>query len=833
MASLFNIIKAGPSQLAEQSQEETQQLAKKTGQVVQPTSPAAAATLGANPDQQKMAGSSANLKAAARQGAAQAGAQSERQQQRTATGQRGMTPEEVQKQELATKLSGLSFLGAGVQNSFNQALNSAKVNGLTPSTLTPESTYVSSHPELSKLPAAQQETAKGLISRVGSGDASPEDLVQLGSLMGVTDQSKLSELTDSIRHKMFNPQEQQTGNLTAQQVQDRIQFSDIDKTSMEANGLSVDSLATELGVAPGDLLKYSPAELSAKVAQVTQTRFDRTQSLQNILANPLATPETRKAALDGLRELGVTGISRFEKLEQMNQGQLDKADFVVSPNGETMHLEDALSDDSLTHLAMDALGDPNKMAALQASNPGLATAIQRNAQLVQARYEAMDADVKSFEKLQADNRESLTQSGLSEATMKNLGVDVNKLASRTYQEQLAAKPGAAAIFEQKNPQVSSSFNKVFEASPDIGNLVSTATKEDLVASGLNTPAGMAAYAEYAHQNDLVSSMTEDSPPEVVLSAVGLSADSVKNIIADAQAAAAFSGQSIPPELAAYQKDPSTKNALVLANSVLQPKGQNINPKDLALMGGANSATLTVNGRLNKLKADANSLPTAALQSTFKDCLTDGQFSDEDIKSKVRNDYSSLTELAQKVPALAGRINNQMTNVASETLSTYQKTTVSDLQKDLEYYMPKENGVSLLAQSGTNEFIDRYLGTAMDKVKQDLNSQIGGPDAWKKIPSNEFSGFLENAFKPLLDKIKPTPVDFVMMNQEDDLDTLKHRRDVFTRPDGPLAKFYKTIGLPDKFNEIVNQFNESYVVNENRIRLASAVGNVNFNTSFGS
>jgi hypothetical protein len=646
MASLFNLIKTGSSSLAQQSQEETQQLAKKTGQIVNPTTPATAATLGANKDQQKMAGSSANLQAVARQGAAQAGARSERTQQRTATGQRGMTPEEIRKQELATKLGGLSFLGAGVQNSFNQALDSAQASGLTPSTLTPENTYVSSHPELSKLPAAQKETAKGLISKVGSGDASPEDLVQLGSLMGIQDQSKLGELTDSIRQKMFNPQEQQTGNLTAQQVQDRIQFSDIDRTSMEANGLSIDSLSQELGVAPGDLLKFTPSELSARVAFVTQQRFDRTESLKNILTNPLATPETRKAALDGLRELGVTGISRFEKVQQMTEGQLDQDDFVVSPNGETMHLEDALSDDSLTQLAMDALEDPNKMAALQASNPGLATAIQRNAQLIEQKYAQMNEDVKGFEKLQQENRSSLTESGFSSDTMKNLGIDASKLQSKTYQEQLVSKPGAAAIFEQKDPAVSAAFNKVFEASPDIGNLVATATKEDLTASGLNSPAGMAAYAEYAEQNDILESMTEDVPPAVVLSSVGLSKDALDSIIADSQAAAAFSGQPIPLELAAYQKDPSTKNALALAKSILTPKSQLINPKDLIGFGGATKENLTVDGRMTKLQTDANGTATVAFQDQFKSYLKDGEFSATDMQDAADKDFGGLDALVE-------------------------------------------------------------------------------------------------------------------------------------------------------------------------------------------
>lgn len=683
MANLLDTIKTGSNSLAKQSQEETQQLAKKAGQIVPPMDPAAAVSLGATPMQAAMTGSSANIgsiaknnaalaepgKSVARQGQSQVGQKSERQSERTFTGQRAANSAELAKQELANKVSGLRFLGAGVQNAFDSALASGQSANET--VLTPEKSFINTNPALSSKTPAEKTEAEAIIRRIGEGTANNSDLLRVGSLMGIENQSQLATLTDSIRKKMFDSAEAQTGTITAGGIKDKISFSDIDKKSMQAAGLDEIALANELNIDINQLAAMTPEQLSSSLRAVTESRYNRTIALQDILRDPLASNEERLAASKGLQELGASGISSTERKQATTSNLVDAGAFVTTPTGEILTAEEALSDDSIKVLAGNALMDPAKMAELEAKSPALADFIKKNAAVVQEAFDTMDTDVKTFESLQNENKTYTQDSGVSATNWdKVLGISPDRLSDQSFRVRVETDfPGAGYLINNPNPTVKAGLNAVMDASKTAALSLAKANPVVLQTEGLNTTAGLSNYKAYADNLDTLENVvTQDMPDSALLSIMGVpdGERTFNAVVEDNKVASAFGGAIFSAEVG---------GAKAFINDLIKPGGNAVVPGS-----GHNwtSSSINVSDALNKIGKATQNLPPefsrVANDPDVRQFLKTGSLSVNDATTLANMGPGNIQSLLtlEKNPRTSGAAKTALDKKANELLEDQLK-----------------------------------------------------------------------------------------------------------------------------------------------------------------
>lgn len=411
MTSLADIVNhnkklvRGPGgQLTEETTEETQnltgqttplnQLAGQAGLQVPPITPLGAAAIGANPDQQKMAGSAQQKQAAL--SIAQAPDDTLQGAMRRGQVRSEATAEEKQGQEKSADMANLGSLGDRVTDFINAQRN-----------------------------ILEQKAGQGVqVNTAGSFQNGIGQNVELGSLKDLlqqyrdnpTDQNTLLKINQSLGYNI-NTQ------LSPQQV-DQLYESTVDSISRGAagnidNDLNVDdlvnvqgfgydkpTLSNLLGVPVDQIGKMSVGEIRNKINEVAANEFSKTQQLEQQAQSGQLGQAERGLARQEAMEASRTGQRSSEADVSSLEQQIANADQVTFA-GRQFKVDDLLKDETISGIIaeyMNSAPDSDVRKQIDSQEKGLSDFIQKNQAVLQDASQHMQQGAQTFTETQDFNR---------------------------------------------------------------------------------------------------------------------------------------------------------------------------------------------------------------------------------------------------------------------------------------------------------------------------------------------------------------------------------------------------------------------------------------------
>lgn len=469
--------------------EESQTLAQRVGAPTA-TSPLLAQGLGANPDQAKMAGSSANLNKSIVDAVSPdkdlATAQ-KRQQERQLK-----TQEEMQKTQQAQSLANLQNLGSRLSTLVVQSLGA----GTGSATPTADSQKLSDIlTDKSLLPEAESLTNKAL-----SGTATQEELSRLAPMLGLTPTATADQIGQKIESLKADAAAT-IGGAAGTATSDTVTLGQLKPEDMAAIGFgSLGDLEGVLGLGAGEAAGLTVKQLQDRVAALGRENFSQVQQLQDVAGDPNRSQPERDEAIRRLRELGAVGVRATEadygKLNQEVQGAGQ-----VTFMGETHSLSDILSDEFLSSSVKAYLEDPNYARQLKAESPSLANFIDTNRAALEEASKALGEDVGQLAQTQAANASLGNPGGIPVDAAVNQaifgdswgnGFSAAPLEKTNFHRMLEDK----ALSESFKVSYSSLVGDIAKIDPEMARQFAGLTVQELSDAGLTTPEAIASYKEY-------------------------------------------------------------------------------------------------------------------------------------------------------------------------------------------------------------------------------------------------------------------------------------------------------------------------------------------------
>lgn len=505
--------------------EETQSLAAKLG-VQTPTSPLLAQGIGANPDQTKMIGSSANINKVITEAVSpdkDLATSMKRQQERQAK-----TWEEMQKQQQATSLANLQSLGSRLSTLVVQSLGAGQ-GSVTPTADTTKLSAILT--DQAQLPEAESLTNKAL-----SGTASQEELARLAPMIGLSPSASAEQIAQKIE-SLKADSAASIGGAAGAATSDTVTLSQLKPEDMAAIGItSLGELDGLLGLSAGEASQMTVKQLQDRVAALGRENFSQVKQLQDVANDPNRSQPERDEAIRRLRELGSAGVRATEqdyaKLNQEVQGASQ-----VSFMGETHSIQDILSDEFLSSAVKAYLEDPNYARQLKAESPSLASFIDGNRAALEAASKALGEDVAQLAQTQAANASLGNPGGIpvdaavNEAIFGpnwNGGFSSAPLEKSNFHRLMEDK----SLSEAFRVSYSSLVGDLAKASPDMARQFAGLTVQQLSDAGLTTPEALANYKEYL---DTVQTLQSAPTDEMAIEAAVGSLDELNDVLAQARA----------------------------------------------------------------------------------------------------------------------------------------------------------------------------------------------------------------------------------------------------------------------------------------------------------
>lgn len=382
--------------LVEQSPQELQTLASQAGLQSPPITPAGAGALGANPDQQKMAGTP-QQKAAAIQMSSEPGQSLQDTLRRGQGNERSqMTGEEQAGAEKSQALKDLGGLGDRVNNFINS--------------------------QRTKLQTASQPVQVGVADTATSGQdlsgqkdllaqlrANPNDMnlqLQLNQALGRNANSPVSP--DEI-NQMYESAVDSISRAGGEAVDDKLSVNDL--INQGSFGYDAQSLSNLLGVPADQLAGMSVGQLRNEISRVTQQEFSNAEALQKKAQSTELGSAERAVAQQAGREASRTGLRASEADMQNLDQQIANAD-QVQFGGQTYKVDDLLRDDTMSGIISNymnaAPGSPQR-EQLEKSEPGLVEFIRKNEALLEDASKALSAGAQGFQEIQDYNKQVAQQ----------------------------------------------------------------------------------------------------------------------------------------------------------------------------------------------------------------------------------------------------------------------------------------------------------------------------------------------------------------------------------------------------------------------------------------
>lgn len=355
MAQLKTLLKGRQkSRLGLTSEEDLQSLSAKRGRALPPTQPAEAAQLGANPDQSKMAGSSANLKATLQKAASAEAAPSSpavveesqtlQEAQRLRQARTERTSAEEQQRQLAERLAQSS--GHLVQQTGEAAKQKLAEAGRGPEQRLQLKSELQISPD-------QQSQVDILLDPNRS---ESERAAAFNQLQGVIP-AGLS-LQDAIRGPdafastwmaQVRDINEQLATTAAAAAADEVLVSDLYAPE------EMEALGQDLGLSLEELQGMSAQDLQQAFDAQISEEFSSVERLRAIASDPAASPADRQEALQQLEDLGAVDVVALEEDEARQLAADIEAADEIEIAGNTYTVEELLDDEEITALITNYL----------------------------------------------------------------------------------------------------------------------------------------------------------------------------------------------------------------------------------------------------------------------------------------------------------------------------------------------------------------------------------------------------------------------------------------------------------------------------------------------
>lgn len=656
--------------LQQTSAEELQSLTNKAERPIAPSTPVETSVLGGTADQAKMAGTP-NQKTSALRVAIQ---QSKNlgDVQRTQQNRQQLTGQETAATQKAKSAENLSNLNNRVQALTGQMLQQAQSTATAQMQVDPS--------KLSTIPQESQAEAQQLLQKLGTNQATNQDILRLNQLMGKTNIQ--DQLTPDQIKANFMTAGQAAGQALAQQTADTINVSQINPTELGFQDMN--ELANVLGVDPAELGNLSLKDLQDQAQKLFQDEFDKVNTLEARANDLNLGPAERAEARKQLKDAGATGIRQVESGIDKLADQVANAD-TVKFAGSDLKVEEVLSDEYLSGLAARYVDadetDPLKQE-LKQTEPELAKWLDDNAEVLKQATAELDQDVKAFSELQYQNQKLKSSPDLPDLTdgmMKSIFPDWGEMRAEAYNPDQT--PALKYMQDTSIPQVQranvrNAFEQINSLSPQLTGQLARLTPQQLDALGATSGGAnpkwqsVTSYLKDVSNVNAVSAAQPDTIAAFILGP-GKTFNDLMSLAESTQARARsglFGNSPIDDELTGILQTGSPDQ---IATYLKQKFAQ---PQDIASLVNNTPTSASQTGQLANTYAQQTSEVFDLTQKYFS---KDSTLDDADIADLAKTSYQGL-EKVYNSPLI-----NKLSPAAKRTVQgAYEKYASPDLSRQL-------------------------------------------------------------------------------------------------------------------------------------------------------
>jgi hypothetical protein len=473
--------------LSETSQPDTQQLAGQAGLVIPPTTPIGVAMIGGNPDQQKMAGTPAQLNAALNKARDAAAPESSlqtalrRQQVRTQA-----TAQEAGKLQKSADMQALGGLGDRVTNFIDAQRQLLQEQGQEAATGGGvEVAAVDKFAETNLVPI------KDKLKELRKNPNNMQLMLEIQQALGM-DINK--QLAPGEVEKLYEEAVSAIARGGAEVVDDALTVEDL--LTQPDFGYDVNSLSELLGVPADQLVNYNLTQLRQQISAVADQEFAQTQQLaQQAGSTQLGVAERGLARQAGM-EASRVGLRSTEADVARIEEQIQRADRVLF-GGQEYSVDQLLQDETISKIINDYMKsgpDSEFRKIVERGEPGLINFIKQNEAVIADATEKLELGASEFKQIQDSNKElqskpfggiKLDDSLASQiipgfGTLQAQRVDPNTVPLLKYVTSKGPQAGTA---------VASELNAAVQNNPTLTKQVPRLTEQQLTNLGIENGAG--------------------------------------------------------------------------------------------------------------------------------------------------------------------------------------------------------------------------------------------------------------------------------------------------------------------------------------------------------
>ena len=559
MPTLLDKIKAGTTlvkrgnQLFDLVNESTTTQAQRQGIPLAGTvSPLASADMGANQDQAKMAGSSAQLQNVERQAVRPSFSQRQVEEMKQARTEPSALEKKRQEQAASLSQFGDRIGGIVKQATSRMVADATKAASAAVPLSLNEETWNNLD-----LDQTTKDSLKPAMVHALAGTASPEELTSLAAGLGLSPTATKEQIAARINDFRQTPQNTIISSLQSV-LPDQLTVGQLSEGEINALGFaSKEQLASSLGLAPEEINNKSIQDLQSAVSSLQQSDYSSVKLLQTMASDPNLSPAARTEAQNALRQMGIAGVTAteedFNKLNERVQSA-DKLDVA----GTKVSVNELLSDPFISSMVKAYFSDVEYAKHLKETEPELAAFIEQNKTALADASKDLKADVASLAETQAKNAAySKTSDGIP------ISDDINKVIYGEEWGKFSSVPLTESSFYSiaNSKDLSHEFRTNYvdmmtnlaKSNPSLAKQFSLYSFDQLKAAGLNTADTMLAYKSYVNQ---VTSFNKMSDPVQAIQTLFPDINSLNQTIT----------QSLALTKAGLLKDPLASKILYLFNN---------------------------------------------------------------------------------------------------------------------------------------------------------------------------------------------------------------------------------------------------------------------------
>lgn len=428
-------------QLTNETPEELQTLSGKMGLQSSPITPLGAQTIGANPDQAKMAGTpsqkNASLAASVQPGQSLQDTLRRNQGNQTTQANVGQQASQQKSEELKN-LGGIGDRVQGFIEAQRQKLAAATQAAQTPEV---QAAQTFNGKDVSQI--------KPLLAQLRANPSDQNLMLQVNQALGY---DAKTQLDPSQINQLYESSVDAIARAGAGNVDSDLTVKDL--VSMGDFGYDEAELSHLLGIPQEQVGAMNVAQIRDRVAQIQQQEYSGTQQLEQQSQSGNVGAAERALAREGAREASRVGTRSSEADIAHLQDQIAKGD-QVQFGGKQYSVEDLLQDDTISGIIGDYLnsapGSPER-TQLEQTEPALAQFVQKNQTLLDEASKNLQSGAQTFQQTQAYNQQ--LAAGLPENLAKLLVPEAGSLSAtkidpntRPLLKYIQQDPGAAQLIQ--------------------------------------------------------------------------------------------------------------------------------------------------------------------------------------------------------------------------------------------------------------------------------------------------------------------------------------------------------------------------------------------------